>query len=119
MTAWMEDALCSQADPEAFFPDANAPLEVFEVCRRCPVTDQCLDYALTHDIRDGIFGGLSAAARDRIKKGKPKREPLLEGRPHTVDDPVSRTGYRNGCRCDGCREAESTARRRYRNRRAA
>ena len=116
MTAWMDKAACIGSDPEAWFPDAGAPAAVLKSCRECEVTAECLSFALENDIREGVFGGLSARARDRIRRGKrPTKEPLLEGRAHTVDDPVSRTGYRNGCRCDGCREAESSARRRYRD----
>lgn len=66
---WAKDALCAQTDPEAFFPEkggTTAPGK--SLCRRCPVRAECLDYALEHDERFGIWGGLSERERRQLKK---------------------------------------------------
>lgn len=34
------------------------------ICRRCPVIAQCLDYAIEHFERWGIWGGMTTAERD-------------------------------------------------------
>lgn len=61
---WMADALCAQTDPEAFFPEKGQPAEPGrQICARCPVRAECLDYALTNDERYGVWGGLSERQR--------------------------------------------------------
>ena len=57
---WAASALCAQTDPELFFPEkGGSTREAKALCRRCPVRDDCLDYALGHDERFGIWGGTS------------------------------------------------------------
>ena len=51
---WQERALCAQTDPR--------------VCLTCDVQAECLDYALAHDERFGIWGGLSERERRKLKK---------------------------------------------------
>jgi WhiB family redox-sensing transcriptional regulator len=58
--SWQERALCAQTDPEAFFPE--------KVCLSCDVRSECLEYALAHDERFGIWGGLSERERRRLKR---------------------------------------------------
>lgn len=66
---WQEQALCAQTDPEAFFPEkGGSTREAKRICRACGVRDECLEYALEHDERFGIWGGLSERERRRLKK---------------------------------------------------
>lgn len=66
---WQERALCSQTDPEAFFPEkGGSTREAKKVCRACDVRAECLEYALAHDERFGIWGGLSERERRRLKR---------------------------------------------------
>jgi len=66
---WQEYALCAQTDPEAFFPEkGGSTREAKRVCLACDVRRECLDYALAHDERFGIWGGLSERERRRLKK---------------------------------------------------
>lgn len=68
-TSWQERALCAQTDPEAFFPEKNMPnREAKRVCAGCEVRKECLDYALKHDERFGVWGGLSERERRLLKK---------------------------------------------------
>jgi WhiB family redox-sensing transcriptional regulator len=61
---WQERAACRGADPELFFPERGRSADpARRICARCPVRQPCLEYALGHGIRDGIWGGL--AERDR------------------------------------------------------
>ncbi|BBY32679.1 WhiB [Mycolicibacter minnesotensis] len=67
---WQERALCSQTDPEAFFPEkGGSTREAKKICQRCSVRSECLEYALAHDERFGIWGGLSERERRRLKRG--------------------------------------------------
>ena len=66
---WQERALCAQTDPEAFFPEkGGSTREAKRICQSCEVRDECLEYALEHDERFGIWGGLSERERRRFKK---------------------------------------------------
>lgn len=67
---WQERALCAQTDPEAFFPEkGGSTREAKRICMGCEVRDDCLEYALAHDERFGIWGGLSERERRRLKRG--------------------------------------------------
>ena len=67
--SWQERALCAQTDPEAFFPEkGGSTREAKKVCVSCDVRAECLEYALGHDERFGIWGGLSERERRRLKK---------------------------------------------------
>lgn len=66
---WQDRALCAQTDPEAFFPEkGGSTREAKRVCRSCEVRAECLEYALEHDERFGIWGGLSERERRRLKR---------------------------------------------------
>ena len=66
---WQERALCAQTDPEAFFPEkGGSTREAKRICTTCEVRSECLEYALEHDERFGIWGGLSERERRRLKR---------------------------------------------------
>jgi WhiB family transcriptional regulator, redox-sensing transcriptional regulator len=67
--AWQADALCSQTDPEAFFPEkGGSTRDAKKICDSCGVKSECLEYALKNDERFGIWGGLSERERRRLRK---------------------------------------------------
>ena len=67
---WQDRALCAQTDPEAFFPEkGGSTREAKKICLGCEVRHEFLDYALAHDERFGIWGGLSERERRRLKRG--------------------------------------------------
>jgi WhiB family transcriptional regulator, redox-sensing transcriptional regulator len=62
--AWRYRAACRGTDLELFFPGRGESAEpARQICARCPVRQPCLDYAISHGIVDGIWGGLTE--RDR------------------------------------------------------
>ena len=66
---WQDRALCAQTDPEAFFPEkGGSTRDAKRVCRSCEVRAECLEYALEHDERFGIWGGMSERERRRLKR---------------------------------------------------
>ena len=67
--SWQERALCAQTDPESLYPEnGGSTREAKRVCLACEVRTECLEYALAHDERFGIWGGLSERERRRLKK---------------------------------------------------
>lgn len=62
---WRAEAECAKHDPETFFLD---PEMARAVCRPCPVRQTCLDYALEHDLRFGVWGGLTEDERARMRR---------------------------------------------------
>lgn len=76
----MAEGVCSSIDPDLWFPgksESSRPAKRF--CNGfggrppCPVVDLCLDYALRHDERFGVWGGKSERERARLKGRRPKR----------------------------------------------
>jgi WhiB family transcriptional regulator, redox-sensing transcriptional regulator len=66
---WQERALCAQTDPESFFPEkGGSTREAKRICSGCEVRAECLEYALAHDERFGIWGGMSERERRRLKR---------------------------------------------------
>lgn len=67
--AWQENALCAQTDPEAFYPEkGGSTREAKRICQGCEVRAECLEYALAHDERFGIWSGLVERERRNLKK---------------------------------------------------
>jgi WhiB family transcriptional regulator, redox-sensing transcriptional regulator len=71
---WRHIAACRDEDPELFFPIGNtgpALLQIEEaksVCRRCPVREECLQFALETGQDAGVWGGLSEDERRALKR---------------------------------------------------
>jgi WhiB family transcriptional regulator, redox-sensing transcriptional regulator len=73
MTDWRHRAVCRDEDPELFFAVGTtgpALLQVEQakaVCRRCPVTEECLKWALDTGQDHGVSGGLDEGERRALK----------------------------------------------------
>jgi len=66
---WQEEANCLGVDPDLFFPERGASTrEAKAVCRSCEVRVDCLEYALAHGEKFGIWGGLSERERRRVRR---------------------------------------------------
>ena len=67
--SWQDQALCAETDSEAFFPDKGGSTRAAKrVCSACEVSAECLEYALAHDERFGIWGGTSEHERRRLRR---------------------------------------------------
>lgn len=65
---WVADAECRKDEHEGvdFFAKMGDPVAVEaarNVCSRCPVWMDCLDFALDNDIEFGVWGGMTPAER--------------------------------------------------------
>jgi WhiB family redox-sensing transcriptional regulator len=71
---WRHRAACRDEDPELFFPIGNTgpallqTEEAKQVCRRCPVIGECLNFALSSSQDHGVWGGLSEDERRALKR---------------------------------------------------
>jgi len=62
--SWQDLARCAETDPEAFFVERGGSTRPAKrVCAACEVRAECLEYALEHRIRDGVWGGTSERER--------------------------------------------------------
>jgi WhiB family transcriptional regulator, redox-sensing transcriptional regulator len=65
---WRGRAGCRGTDLEVFFPGRGEPAEpARRICASCPVRQQCLDYAISHGIVHGIWGGLTQRDRRALR----------------------------------------------------
>ena len=58
---WGDKAECSGMDVDIFYPDGGQRSKIRaaqEICGRCIVKNECLNYALKNDERFGIWGGV-------------------------------------------------------------
>jgi WhiB family transcriptional regulator, redox-sensing transcriptional regulator len=66
---WRHRALCQYVDASVFFPEkGQTAREAKRVCNRCPVTVECLDWALERKEPTGIYGGTTAGERVKLLK---------------------------------------------------
>ena len=78
---WRDQAACDGANPEIFFLgygpgrghgrlNKTAKARALELCARCPVTGECLTYALSMPANGdfGIWGGTTEKERVRLRK---------------------------------------------------
>lgn len=76
---WRDDAACRDEDPDLFFPiGTSGPAllqeeEAKTVCRRCPVREQCLRWAMETEQGLGVWGGLGEAERRKLKRRAARR----------------------------------------------
>lgn len=67
---WKLDGLCRSAEynPDLWHePDRFSVREAKNICRKCEVMRECAIWAFVHDEIHGVWGGLSARDRNRIK----------------------------------------------------
>lgn len=68
---WRALGLCAQTDPELFYPEKGQPSAPAKaVCRRCDVASQCLQWALEHEERFGVWGGTSESERAKLRRAR-------------------------------------------------
>ncbi|MDQ5874483.1 MAG: WhiB family transcriptional regulator [Actinomycetota bacterium] len=64
----MQRGVCvGHPDPDLWFPERGRSAEPAKrICARCPVREECLEWALQHE-DFGVWGGLSAQERKRTR----------------------------------------------------
>ncbi|MEU8623244.1 WhiB family transcriptional regulator [Streptomyces sp. NPDC048669] len=70
-TAWRDDALCQQTDPELFMPEVGGSAsDAKRTCMACEVRRQCLDYAVAAGEQRGVWGGLGQPELRRLIRAR-------------------------------------------------
>lgn len=65
--SWHADAVCAGVDLELWFPEKGGTTKpAKDICSRCLVRAECLEYALDVGERFGIWGGASERDRRRL-----------------------------------------------------
>lgn len=104
---WREQAACSSVDPDLWHPEGDEVItkgrRAKAVCGSCPVQTECLEYALTQGENLGIWGGLTALERRRLKPGQ--TTPVCRNGHELNDDNLRITSI--GTRCRLCANATS------------
>lgn len=81
LPAWHRQAACAGADSNLFFADSlkskRKVAAAKAICSRCQVRAVCLQWALAGE-EFGVWGGLSAGERERLKSGERVR--MLAGK---------------------------------------
>jgi WhiB family redox-sensing transcriptional regulator len=68
-TSWMGEGNCRNYPPDTFFPSDGVGVDrARAICKGCPVSNMCLEYALAERIDHGVWGGCSERERRRILK---------------------------------------------------
>ncbi|WP_081343365.1 WhiB family transcriptional regulator [Mycobacteroides chelonae] len=70
---WTKDALCPQVDAELFFPTPGGPGQrsaraAKAICAQCPVTAECLEFAIRNGEEYGVYGGVTAHERAAMRR---------------------------------------------------
>lgn len=66
---WTEQALCTQTDPDAFYPEkGESTTDAKKVCLACEVRTECLEEAIATKERYGVWGGMSERERRTLIK---------------------------------------------------
>ena len=64
---WRMLGACRGLDAGIFYPDTDEEAEVAkQVCHECGVRDICLEFALAHREKVGVWGGATERERRRI-----------------------------------------------------
>ncbi len=68
---WFSRANCRGLDPGLFHPSrGDSPEPAKAVCAGCCVVAECLDYAIANRLHEGIYGGLCARERQRVRRAR-------------------------------------------------
>ncbi|MGW7081290.1 WhiB family transcriptional regulator [Streptomyces sp. NPDC054871] len=86
MKWWRQEAACTEEDPELFFPvsalgaGATQTLRAKEVCARCPVRAECLEWALDTRQQSGVWGGTDEVQRTAMLRRREARRQVSSSR---------------------------------------
>lgn len=71
---WRSRSLCRDSNPDLFFPvgatgTALGQIEAAKaICQECPVTIECLEFALATNQEAGVWGGTTEEERRKLRK---------------------------------------------------
>lgn len=75
------DAACRGTDPNLWFPPRTGTVDVAKaktICAGCPARSPCLEYALEHREKQGVWGGLSEKQRRLLRARRHRTRTLIQ-----------------------------------------
>lgn len=67
MQSWQRSASCAGLESSIFYPPTDEESgHAKAVCAECPVRQDCLEFAITVREKEGVWGGATAAERQRL-----------------------------------------------------
>lgn len=75
--AWVREAACAGHDPELFFAEhaTGSYAEARTICAACPVTTECLTWAVETNTQFGMWGGLAPHQRAHLRRRRRHHAP--------------------------------------------
>lgn len=76
-SSWVERAACAGVTPEIFSSEdlstsgttrRSSTAAAKAVCAGCPVSSECLRYAIENQVEYGVWGGLTGAERELLQR---------------------------------------------------
>jgi len=73
---WRRRALCRDTSPDLFFPVGTTGVALDQIaaakriCEECPVTRECLEFALATGQESGIWGGATEEERRAARRAR-------------------------------------------------
>jgi WhiB family redox-sensing transcriptional regulator len=92
---WRHRASCDGENPELFFPvgtDGPALLQIANaktVCRRCPVSAECLRWALERGEDAGVWGGTTEEERRALQRRRSRISAIAQPAPEIPGEVAS------------------------------
>lgn len=96
--AWRKDAECLNLDPDIFYPhfkqydhvhNAIVAQPALEICKNCRVREDCLEFALAIQEKQGIWGGMTPAQRQRARRQRALGKHQDSGKQDYVREKIS------------------------------
>ncbi len=65
---WQDNAACKDLDSRIFLSGVTSRVQIAKaVCASCPVTHECLEFALAHeDFEPHVYGGMTGDERKKL-----------------------------------------------------
>jgi hypothetical protein len=79
----LEDGLCREVDADMFYIDKGENHKIQQartICGRCDVREACLEWALEHGERYGIWGGTTENQRRKLISARNKAKLIEYGK---------------------------------------
>lgn len=108
LQGWRDRAACRAAPTELFFSDDESmQATALDFCDGCDVVEDCLQFALDHIERIGVWGATTPEQRARLLRGQ-RRRPVRRAACGT-ESGATRHRRMGEPICDACREARNAA----------
>lgn len=94
-TPWRQFALCLNYEPDLWYSEeAGDGVKAVRICAACPVRSDCLGWAIAHNETNGIWGGVSARGRGRMRADMRRKGSAISANVRPLDRLVTEGDWR-------------------------